>query len=84
MHRIYSLLIAALIGLIVFSTAAIAQDSLRVRRLAEISNASPNYAYDVALDSNRAYVCSWGMGLTAIDISRSDTLIQLNQFFPPC
>ena len=80
MQRLYSLLLVTLLVLMAFALSAFSQDSLNVRRLARMGT----YAYDVAISGDRAYVCGWAFGLTLVDISQLDTLVNLGTYFPPC
>jgi hypothetical protein len=84
MHRLFGLLFSIFLGCLGITSASFAQDSLNVRRLAEIYHPWIWYAWDVALADDRAYVCSWGHGLSVVDISHSNALIEIGQFVPPC
>jgi hypothetical protein len=78
---------ATLVGLLVCWMSGFAQDSLHVRRIAEILDPAASYGYgawDVALQGDRAYVCAWGYGLWVIDISQEDSLREVGHFNPPC
>jgi hypothetical protein len=85
MRRLSLLIALIIIGLFLCSSVIFGQDSLNVRRLAEIAHSNwAIYAKDVALSGNRAYICSYYYGLSIADISRPDTLIDLGHFYPPC
>jgi len=74
------LLIWILIVLLAFVSATFAQDSLNVRRLAQLGAGG----WDIGISGDRAYVCQAQYGLTLVDISQLDTLIYLANFYPPC
>lgn len=83
MRKLVVLFITALIGLFVFVTAAIGQDSLNVRRLDQLSGDS-NYAYDVAIQGDYAYLASWGAGVSIVNIANPTELIDEGDYYPPC
>jgi hypothetical protein len=85
MHRLFVLVAATLAGILLCCSLVIGQDSLNVRRLAQLYEPSMyRYAYDVAITAERAYLCSWSVGLSLADISEPGTLVDLGHFYPPC
>ena len=80
-----SLLLAALLGLFVFSMTVAAQDSLNVRRLDEITySGNWHFAQDVAVVGTRAYVARRLGGLAVEDISDLNALVHFGDYSPPC
>jgi len=84
MSRLISLC-TALLGLFVFSMAGLAQDSLNVRCLDQITyTGNWHFAQDVAVVGERAYVARRLGGLAVEDISDLDSLLHVGDYSPPC
>ncbi len=84
MRKFVFTLVTALSGLFVFVITAFAQDSLNVRRLGQITRPQSDYAYDLAIDGDYAYLASWGQGVSIVNIANSNELIDEGSFYPPC
>ena len=85
MRRFCFFIVSALGGLFVFSGAVSAQDSLNMRRLDQIQYAGNwHWAQDVAVVGERAYVARRQGGLAVENIADLNSLVHLEDVYPPC